>query len=81
MSNRLTMLLATIFDMKSSDIKPTLTKDDIYKWDSLVQMELVTAIENEFAIQMTMNDIVEIDSVQKIINILAKYGVSINDGA
>jgi len=78
MSHRLNELLAKIFDMRPADIKPTLTKQEIYKWDSLVHMELVTVIENDFNIQMSMEDIVTIDSVQKIIDVLTKHGVEVN---
>jgi acyl carrier protein len=78
MTTHLNELLAKIFDMRTVDIKPTLSKQEIYKWDSLMHMELVTVIENNFSIQMTMEEIIAIDSVQKIIDVLSNHGVDIN---
>jgi acyl carrier protein len=76
MENRLIKILAAIFDMPANQIHASLTKHDIYKWDSLVQMELVSSIENEFNIQLTIDEMVSMDSVQKIADILKKYGVT-----
>ncbi len=78
MLERVNKILSKIFDMKLSDVHPLLTKDNIYKWDSLVQMEIVTALENEFEMQMTMEEIISIDSVQKIYDVLANHGVDVH---
>ncbi len=78
MRERLFQLLSKVFDMRLGDINESLVKEDVYKWDSLVQMELVTEIEKGFEIQLSIDDIMSMDSVQKIIEVLDKYGVKAN---
>jgi acyl carrier protein len=77
MNNKLTELLAEIFEKKISAIKIDLTKDDIDGWDSLTQMDLVTSIEKEFDVELEMLEIVEMTSIKKIIEILKSKGVDI----
>lgn len=81
MRERLFQLLANIFDMQKNDIHEALTKNDIYKWDSLVQMELVAGLENEFNIQLRIDEIMNINSVKNIIEILLRYGIPIDGSA
>lgn len=75
MRERLFKLLSNVFDVETKEINESLTKDSIYKWDSLVQMDLVTSIEKEFNIELSMEDILIMDSVRNIIMVLSKYGV------
>jgi len=46
-------------------------------WDSLGHMTLVAAIESEFAISMDMDDVIDLESYEKGIEILAKYNIII----
>jgi acyl carrier protein len=46
-------------------------------WDSLGHMTLVAALESEFAISMDMDDVIDFESYEKGIEILAKYKVLI----
>jgi len=78
MRERLFRLLSAVFDLRYQDINESLTKEQIYKWDSLVQMELVTTIENEFNIQLTIDEIMAMDSVMMIIQVLSKYGITVD---
>lgn len=77
MNNKLKDLLAEVFEMRSSEITIELTKDDIDGWDSLTQMDLVTSIEKEFDVELEMLEIVEMTSIEKIIEILKSKGVDI----
>jgi acyl carrier protein len=45
------------------------------EWESLKQMNLVSALEDEFDLDMEPDDIVEITSFSAGIEILKKYGV------
>ncbi len=77
MNSKIMEILAEIFEIKVSDIKIDLTKDDIDGWDSLTQMDLVTSIEKEFNVELEMLEIVEMTSIEKIIEILKNKGVDI----
>ena len=61
-------------------IRPDAISDDLAyseakEWDSVAHMTLVAAIEEEFDIMLDTDDIVDMSSVGKIKEILAKYNV------
>ena len=49
----------------------------IREWDSVGHMQLMTALEEAFAIELDVDDIVDFSSFKKGITILAKYKVEI----
>ena len=44
-------------------------------WDSVGHMSLVAALEDEFEIMIDTDDIIDLSSYEKGMEILAKYGV------
>lgn len=46
-------------------------------WDSVGHMQLMAALEDAFAIEMEIDDIIDFSSFLKGTEILAKYGVMI----
>lgn len=50
----------------------------IAEWDSVGHMQLMTALEDAFSIELDVDDIIEFSSFQKGITILAKYNININ---
>ena len=49
----------------------------IPEWDSVGHMTLVAAIEDAFGIMMETDDIIDLSSYEKGMDILKKYGVEI----
>lgn len=49
----------------------------IAEWDSVGHMQLMAALEDEFSIELDVDDIIEFSSFKKGITILAKYNVVI----
>ena len=49
----------------------------IPEWDSIGHMTLVSAIEDEFDISMETDDIIDLSSFKKGIEILSKYKIEI----
>ena len=47
--------------------------DDVANWDSLTHMNLIVAIEDEFGIEISGDDIAEMISFESIKKIVAKY--------
>ena len=47
--------------------------DDVANWDSLTHMNLIVAIEDEFGIEISGDDIAEMTSFESIKKIVAKY--------
>lgn len=66
MDTTLRELLAEVFELKVEDLNETLTKEQIDSWDSLRQMDLVVSIENKYDIELTIDDIIKMDSITTI---------------
>jgi acyl carrier protein len=43
--------------------------EDIQGWDSLGHLTLVTALQEQFGVEFEVNEVMEMDSVQKIVTI------------
>lgn len=50
----------------------------IEEWDSVAHMQLMAELEEEFNIELDIDDIIDFSSFKVGKNILAKYGVSIS---
>ena len=66
MNTKLVEIAAEIFFLEEDEVKPDLTPDDIALWDSLNHLRLITAVEVEFGVTFSMNDIQSIDSISKL---------------
>jgi len=67
-------LFANVFKYEG-EMSLATSRRDVPKWDSLQHMALVAAIEHQFGIAMSMDEMVEIRSVKDICNILDRHGV------
>ena len=65
--------LSLSLDFKVEDLE----YNAIPEWDSIGHMTLVSAIEDEFDISMETDDVIELSSFKKGIEILSKYKVEI----
>ena len=61
-----------VFGMDGSKFHYGMTGDDIKEWDSLSHMNLVSELEKEFGLSMEIDDISEMDSVKKVIEVVEK---------
>ena len=67
-------LFANVFNYEG-DVTLATSRREVPKWDSLQHVALVAAIEQEFGITLSMDEMIEIRSVQDICNILDRHGV------
>ena len=58
------------------DVTDDLTYSTIKEWDSVGHMKLVAEIETAFDIVMDTEDILDLSSVGKAMQILGRYGVT-----
>jgi acyl carrier protein len=66
------------FSIEKSQIDETLEYESIQEWDSIGHMTLVGMIEDAFEISMDLDDIIELSSYNKGIEILSeKYEITI----
>ena len=66
MNTKLAELVAEIFFLDEDEVKVESTPDDIALWDSLNHLRLITAVEAEFGVKFSMNEIQTIDSNSKL---------------
>jgi len=71
--DKLNKILVENFEISESEVLKNLTMDDISTWDSLTHMGLIVAIENEFGIELTGDDIADMTSCDTIRTIVTKY--------
>jgi acyl carrier protein len=67
-------LFAAVFKY-DGDISLATSRREVPKWDSLQHVALVAALEQQFGISLSMDEMVEIRSVKDICNILERHGV------
>lgn len=66
-----------VFAVEASVLNETFTSDAVEGWDSVTQMALVSALEENFDIMLDIDDIYELTSFKKCLDILKKYGVEL----
>ena len=79
MNEKLASVLADVFNLKPDQIEPELTKEDVGSWDSLKQLDLVMSLEREYGVSLAIEDIAQLISVAKIIEVLKQKGIDFGD--
>lgn len=72
------MCFVEMFEVENK-VAVTLEYQSITAWDSVGHMNLMGVIEEQFEIEMDIDDITEFSSYVKGKEILKKYGVVFND--
>lgn len=70
-------LLAEVFDTDVANVKEDFSKETVDNWDSIHQLNIITVLEETFDVMLDPEDIVELTSYEKGIEILKKYDVEI----
>lgn len=70
LEKKLKKLVSTIFEIKIKDIDDKTSPDTVEKWDSLQQLNLAIAIEDEFKISLSPDDITDMLSYKLIKKII-----------
>ncbi|MFM2477255.1 acyl carrier protein [Celerinatantimonas sp. MCCC 1A17872] len=58
-------------------ISDSLQYQGIVQWDSVAHMQLIAALEDSYDVMLDTDDIIDMSSVAKAREILAKYGVNV----
>lgn len=67
---KLKELISSVFNIKIKDINDSTNPDTVEKWDSLQQLNLAIAIEDEFKIKLSADDISDLLSYKLIKEII-----------
>ena len=66
--NTVTEIFRDIFDDKSLVLADHTTADDVEEWDSLAHIGIITAIQEEFSIEFSMESVFEMKNVGELID-------------
>ena len=71
--NRLQRIFREVFDNPSLALEPQMSTSTLEDWDSVQTVQLVLAIENEFAIRFRVDEVAGLDSVAKIMDLVDRH--------
>lgn len=66
--------MADVLQIPAEQINDDLAMKDLDAWDSLKHMELIVALEQQFDVQLTFDEIVAMQSVSEIKRVLGERG-------
>ena len=69
---RLDRVFQDVFDDDTIHVTPKTTADDIEDWDSLEQINLLTAIEKKFNIKFKLADVRGLKDVGDLLDLVAR---------
>lgn len=72
MDEKLTRLLSETLKIPAAAITDDLAMKEVDYWDSLKHMELIASLEETFAISLTFDEIVAMQSVREIKRVLGQ---------
>lgn len=74
---KLNNIFCEVFSVEQSVLGADFNKESIENWDSVHQLYLTSAIEDEFDIMLDSEDILEFTSYDEVKTILSKYEVEL----
>jgi acyl carrier protein len=74
---KLNNIFCEVFSVDASALSADFDKYSVEGWDSVRQLSLTTAIEDEFDIMLDAEDILEFTSYDNAKTILAKYEIEL----
>ena len=74
---RLNKIFCEVFSVDASVLNSEFDNKSVEGWDSVRQLSLTTAVEDEFEIMLDAEDILEFTSYDNAKKVLAKYEVEL----
>ena len=65
-TERIRMIVSDVLEIDPKRVQEGSQQADFTEWDSLAQLRLVTALEQEFGVRTTMREIAELTSIPAI---------------
>ena len=69
-------VVGKVFKINSLEISDTSSRNTIEQWDSMGHLALITALEEQFQVSISITDAMEMANIRKIKDVLKEYGVS-----
>lgn len=70
--DRIINVMSSVFGVSIEDINDTASPDTLESWDSLRHMNLIIALEEEFLVDLTEEDIIEMINLKLIVDKLSR---------
>lgn len=70
------LLREVLFIEEETELMDETGPDDIEAWDSLGHVNIITAVEDEYDVEITPEEITEISSIGDIKKLLQRKGIS-----
>lgn len=77
MNQKLVEIFVDIYGLEPSEVSPELNIAGVDGWDSLNNLRFVTAVEEEFGIELTAEQIQQMTTMPSIISVLTEKGVPV----
>ena len=74
---KLNRIFCEVFGVEESALNVGFDKCNVEGWDSVRQLSLSTAVEDEFDIMLDAEDILEFTSYDNVKTVLAKYEIEL----
>lgn len=71
LSARVFEIMSRVLAIESSELTLSLRRESCQEWDSLRHMEIVVTLEELFCVQLTYEEISELQSVGDIVRVLS----------
>ncbi|HLF18646.1 MAG TPA: acyl carrier protein [Candidatus Omnitrophota bacterium] len=75
MEEKIRKILSIVLEVPEDEINEGATPYTVENWDSLNHLKLITAIEEEFGVKLTDQDVLEMQSFKLIKSILSNKDV------
>lgn len=71
--SNLDRLVQDVLGLDPAVLTADLSRDSVEAWDSLNHLRLVTAIESEYGIELTMDEVVSIETIKDIHSLVERH--------
>ena len=77
-TQKLMAILSIILDIDISSITDDTSPKNTAKWNSFNMLKMVVAMENEFNVQFTMNEVVAVTCVGAFKDLLKRHAIDVD---
>ena len=70
-------VVGKVFQIKPQELSDLSSRETIEQWDSMGHLTLITELEAQFQINISIADTIEMVSVRRIKDTLKRYGVKV----
>ncbi|MFQ5671491.1 MAG: acyl carrier protein [Nitrospinales bacterium] len=72
MDDKLRTILAQAIDVDAEELTDESSPDTMPEWDSFAHLNMVASIEQEYGISLTLEEVIEMQSLPKIKEVIAR---------